>query len=115
MKHILAGLVLAVTAVSANAQHQSNSMIRGHGWVGPVQTQHHWHGGHHRGGGWGWVVPAVVGGAVVYAATRPPVVVQQQPVIVQQPPAEIVYIDGIAYRKQLMVINGQTQEVLVRI
>jgi hypothetical protein len=100
MKHILAGLVLTVAAVSANAQH--------HGW------RHGYHG-HYGGNGWGWVVPAVVGGAVVYAATRPPVVVQQQPVIVQQPPAEVVYIDGIAYKKQIMVINGQTQEVLVRI
>jgi hypothetical protein len=115
MKKVLASLVLAVTAVSANAQHTSNSMIRGHGWIGPVQTQHHWHGGHRGGPGWGWVVPAVIGGTVVYAATRPPVVVQQQPVIVQQPPAEVVYIDGIAYKKQIMVINGQTQEVLIRI
>lgn len=102
MKRLLLGLVLAVTAFSASAQH--------HGW------RHGHHGGHHGGGGWGWVVPAVVGGAVVYAATRPPVVVQQpQPIIVQQQPAEVVYIDGIAYKKQVMVINGQYQEVLVRL
>lgn len=125
MKKIVTGIILSAMAFTASAEynpnhhprHTSNSMIQGQGWVGPVKTQHHWHGGHHRGGhGWGWVVPAVIGGTVVYAATRPPVVVQQpQPVIVQQPPAEVVYIDGIAYKKQVMVINGQTQEVLVRL
>jgi hypothetical protein len=102
MKKVLAGLILAATALGANAQ-----MIRGHGWVGPDHYRHH-------GGGWNWVVPAVVGGAVVYAATRPPVVVQQ-PVIVQQQPVDIVYIDGIAYKKQIMLINGQYQEVLMRL
>jgi hypothetical protein len=74
--------------------------------------QHHYH--HHRHGGWGWVGPALVGGAVVYAMTRPPVVVQQPPVVVQQQPADVVYIDGIAYRKQVMLINGYYQEVLVK-
>lgn len=100
MKKVLAGLILAATAFSANAQH--------HGW----KHGHHGHG--HRSHNWGWVVPAVIGGTIVYAATRPPVVVQQQPVIVQQPPVEVVYIDGIAYKKQVMVINGQAQEVLVK-
>ena len=99
MKRLLAGLALSVLAVSASAQH--------HG--------HHGHGGYYRGGGWNWVVPAVIGGTVVYAATRPPVVVQQQPVIVQQQPVDVVYIDGIAYKKQIMVINGQYQEVLIRL
>lgn len=77
-------------------------------------AQHHHHG--YRGGsygGWGWIAPAVIGGAVVYAATRPPVVVQPQPVIVQQP-TDIVYLDGVAYRRQLMLVNGVYQEVLIR-
>lgn len=100
MKKILAGLILTATAISANAQH--------HGW----RHGHHGHAKH--GNGWGWVVPAVIGGTIVYAATRPQVVVQQPPVIVQQPSAEVVYIDGVPYKKQLMVINGQAQEVLVR-
>ena len=93
------------------------------------RSQHHggYYGGHrYHGGGWGWVAPALIGGAVVYAATRPPVVVQQPPVVVanppvvvQQPPVmvqpnEVVYIDGIAYRKQIMLMNGVYQEVLVR-
>jgi hypothetical protein len=83
-----------------------------------AQYPHHNH--RYGGGGWGWVAPAVIGGAVVYAATRPPVVVQQPPVVIQQPPVviqqpnDIVYIDGIAYRKQLMLVNGAYQEVLIR-
>jgi hypothetical protein len=110
MKKVLVSLTIALTAFGASAQHHtSNSMIRGHGWQGP---QHHHH--HSRGDGLRWVLPAVIGGAVVYAATRPdPVIVQQAPVIVQQ--SDIVYINGIAYRKQVMVVNGQYQEVLVRL
>jgi hypothetical protein len=110
MKQILIGLVLAVTAATASAQH--------HGWRHGHHGGHFNHGGYykHSGNNWNWVLPAVVGGAVVYAATRPPVVVQQpQPIIVQQAPMDVVYIDGIAYRKQVMVINGQYQEVLVRL
>jgi hypothetical protein len=101
MKRVLLGLILAITAASASAQH--------HGW------RHGHHGVYHGSNKWSWVLPAVIGGTVVYAATRPPVIIQQPPVIVQQSPAEIVYIDGIAYRKQVMVINGQYQEVLVRL
>ena len=72
-----------------------------------AMAQHRHHRPHHHGHGWGWVVPAVIGGAVVYAATRPPVMVQ--------PPTDLVYIDGIAYRRQLMLVNGVYQEVLIRI
>jgi hypothetical protein len=89
----------------------------------PVAAQHHYgmrHFDHHQPyrGGWGWVAPAVIGGAVVYGLTRPaPVVVQQpvyiqQPVVVEQP--QVVYIDGVAYTKQIMIVNGVSQEVLVR-
>ena len=68
----------------------------------------HWHSppAHH------WVVPALIGGAVVYAATRPDPVVVQQPTVVLQP--NQIVIDGVIYSKQIMVINGVTQEVLVR-
>ena len=78
-----------------------------------AMAQHRYH--HHHGHGWSWVAPVLIGGAVVYAVTRPPVVVQQSPVVIQQPPADIVYIDGIAYRRQTMLINGYYQEVLVKI
>ena len=103
MKHLLA-FVLTVFTASAfagpNGYHGS-----------ALHTQHHHH--HHGGHGWGWVAPALVTGAVVYAITRPPVVVQQPPVV--QQPTDIIYIDGVAYRKQLVMINGYYQEVLVRI
>ena len=82
-------------------------------------AQHHGHrhfGHHHR--YWhphyGWIVPAIIGGTVVYAATRPdpaPVVVQQ-PTVVLQP--NQVLIDGVVYTKQIMVINGVQQEVLMK-
>jgi CubicO group peptidase (beta-lactamase class C family) len=95
MKKLIA-LVLIGLSATAMAQHRPH---------------YHHHGGH---GSWGWVAPALISGAVVYAATRPPVVVQQPPVVVQQP-TDIVYIDGVAYRKQIMLVNGYYQEVLVRI
>jgi hypothetical protein len=69
----------------------------------------HWHGPsvHH------WVVPALIGGAVVYAATRPdPVIIQQQPTVAVT--NQYMVIDGVTYRKELMVINGISQEVWVR-
>jgi hypothetical protein len=113
MKKVLIGLAIAVTAFGASAQHhRSNSMIRGHGWQGPQYHHYHQPQHHARGNNWNWVVPAVIGGAVVYAATRPQVI--EQPVIVQQAPVEVVYINGVAYRKQITVINGQYQEVLIR-
>jgi len=101
---ILASLLLLLP-FSAIAQHH-------HGF------RHFDHHQHYR-GGWGWVAPAVIGGAVVYGLSRPaPVVVQQQPVYVQQPPiidpSQVVYIDGVAYTKQILIVNGVTQEVLVR-
>lgn len=96
MKKLIA-LFLITACATAMAQHR-------HGGY------HHGHGGQ----GWGWVAPALIGGAVVYAATRPPVVVQQPPVVVQQPPVDLVYVDGVAYRRQLMLVNGYYQEVLIR-
>jgi len=96
MRKILAGLILGLAAFSVSAQHH------GHG--------HYRHGHRH----YGWIVPAVIGGAVVYAATRPPVVVQQPPIVVQQPTPAVIYIDGVAYTKQIMIVNGIQQEVLIR-
>jgi hypothetical protein len=83
----------------------------------PVLAQHHQgfrqFDHHQHRGNWGWVAPAVIGGAVVYGITHSaPVVVQQPPVYIQQPPT--VVIDGVVYVKQVMVVNGVAQEVLVR-
>ena len=106
MKKLIAVLTL-VLATSAYADH-------------PYR-----HGYYHSGSG-GWVAPLIIGGAMGYMIARPPVVVQQPPVVVanppvvvQQPPVmvqsnDVVYIDGIAYRKQVMLMNGVYQEVLVR-
>jgi len=91
----------------------------------PIVTAQPHHGmrhfDHHQAyrGGWGWVAPAVIGGAVVYGLTRPAPVVVQQPVYIQQPvvvdqPVQVVIIDGTAYTKQIMIVNGVAQEVLVR-
>jgi hypothetical protein len=90
----------------------------------PVVAQHHHgmrhfdHHQHYRGGGWGWVAPAVIGGAVVYGLTRPAPVVVQQPVYIQQPVVvdqpQVVIIDGVVYNKQTMIVNGVSQEVLIR-
>jgi hypothetical protein len=67
---------------------------------------------HQHRGNWGWVAPAVIGGAVVYGITHSAPVVVQQPVYIQQSPT--VVIDGVVYVKQVMVVNGVAQEVLVR-
>ena len=113
MKRLIATLLILTSSV-AFAQHRNP-----YGYATGSPQQHHHH--HHHGNDWRWVAPAIIGGAVVYAMTRPPVVVQQPPVVVQQPPVvvmpqpDIVYIDGIAYRKQMVLINGYYQEVLVRI
>jgi hypothetical protein len=85
-------------------------MAFAHGPGGYRPNYHQYH--HHNRAD--WIVPALIGGAVVYAATRP-VVVQQPPVAVTSPPSDIVYIDGVAYRRQLMLVNGAYQEVLIRI
>ena len=105
MRHPLFSVVLALSLGTATT---------------PVKAQHHHgmrhfdhHRHDHRGSNWGWVAPAVIGGAVVYGLTRPaPVIVQQPPVYIQQP--EIVVIDGVVYVKQVMIVNGVAQEVLVR-
>ena len=88
----------------ANPYHHGHRYHHHRHWAPPV---HHWHHNH------GWVVPAIIGGAVVYAATRPdPVIVQQpQPVVVTN---QYMVIDGITYKKELMVINGISQEVWIR-
>jgi hypothetical protein len=104
MRHPLFSVVLAISLGTATT---------------PVKAQHHHgmrhfdHHQHQHRGNWGWVAPAVIGGAVVYGLTHSaPVVVQQPPVYIQQSPT--VVIDGVVYVKQVMVVNGVAQEVLVR-
>ena len=104
MKNFIIGLVSTLSLLVAGTAYANP-----HGHQGHRHFHHrHWHSPpvHH------WVVPALIGGAVVYAATRPDPVVVQQPTVVLQP--NQVVIDGVVYNKQIMVINGVTQEVLVR-
>lgn len=98
MKKLLAFLLLTSSTIAFAGPHHGH---RHHG-------HRHWHSPpvHH------WVVPALIGGAVVYAATRPDPVIIQQPSVVLQ--ANQVIIDGVVYTKQIIIINGVQQEVLVR-
>jgi hypothetical protein len=80
----------------------------------PAFAQHRHHHGHHHhkwNHNYSWVAPAIISGAVVYAVTRPDPIVAQQSVIVH--PNQVI-IDGVIYTKQIMIINGIQQEVLVR-
>jgi hypothetical protein len=95
------------------------------GLVAPALAQHHHgmrHFDHHahRGSGWGWIAPTIIGGVVGYEIARAnqPVYVQPNPVYVQQAPAYVQYptvvVDGVAYTRQIMIVNGVSQEVLIR-
>jgi len=99
MKYFLIGFLLTITGSAiASPYHHGH---RHHHY-------RHWHSppAHN------WIVPALIGGAVVYAATRPDPVIVQQPALVLQP--NQVIIDGVIYNKQIMIINGVHQEVLIR-
>ena len=98
MKKLIAFLALTLSSLAIASPHHGHRHFHHRHWHNP--TVHH------------WVVPALIGGAVVYAATRTDPVVVQQPTVVLQP--NQVVIDGVVYNKQIMVINGVTQEVLVR-
>lgn len=100
MKKLLA-IILLTASSTAVAQHY------GHGHR-HYNHHRHWHNppAHH------WIVPALIGGAVVYAATRPDPVIVQQPALVLQP--NQVVIDGMIYTRQIIIVNGIQQEILVR-
>lgn len=93
----LAFLILALAAVSANAQARCC-----------------WRGGYWGGG---WVAPAIVGGVVGYELAQPrTVIVEQQPVIVQQPQVTQVLPAapaGYHYQQMLNTQTNQYQMVLV--
>lgn len=99
--------ILALFTVSA---HAGPNGYHGSALHRPHHHHHHYH--HDRHNPWGWVGPAIISGAVVYAITRPPVV--SAPPVISAPPVDIIYIDGVAYRKQWIQVNGAYQEVLVR-
>lgn len=100
MKKLLAAIMLC-TSLPLAAQHRHN------------HHHHHHHYRHH--GNWNWVAPAVIGGAIAYAITRPTEPVQAPVNVYPAYPSDLVYIDGVAYRRQLVLINGYYQEVFVRL
>lgn len=98
----LSSLLLTVSTAAIAGPYGHGHRHHGHHF-----HHRHWHHNH------GWIVPALIGGAVVYAATRPDnVIVQPAPVVVQN---QYVVIDGITYKKEIMIVNGVHQEVLVRV
>jgi hypothetical protein len=97
MKYLIA-VMIATVGLSSSAP------VLAHG------TGHHGHHGHHSGH---WVLPALIGGAVVYAATRPQTVVVASPPAVAVPQDSMI-LDGVIYRRQIMIIDGVTREVWVR-
>ena len=105
MKKLFAGILIALASFSVMAQH--------HGYRPSYRHHHHYAPSR----SYNWVSPLIIGGAVGYALTRPPVVVEQPPVIVSSPPVqntdEIVYINGRYYRRDVVMINGVWQEVLI--
>jgi hypothetical protein len=112
MKQLIAALLIVTSSV-AFAQHRNP-----YGYATGTYPHRHYHH-HHRDHDLRWLAPVIIGGAVAYAITRPPVVVQQpavvmHPPVVMHPANDMVYIDGVAYRRQMILIDGYYQEVLVR-
>jgi hypothetical protein len=116
------GCTLLANAAAALAHH-------------PYDHRYYHQHEYRHGDNWSWVAPALIVGALAYGLTRPTetVVVQQpvHPVYIQPPPVvnyapvvrpftpmatspEVVYIDGATYIKQIMMINGVSQSVLIR-
>ena len=101
MKYSIVGVIIAA-AMCWHGTVLAHSPSHYH----PHHSSRHRHDPNH------WIVPALIGGAVIYAVTRPPTVV------VAPPPApvaqDIMILDGIAYRRQIMIIDGQSREVWIR-
>lgn len=116
MKKFLFSLILVASTLPslAVAQHRHHGPSGFHGHrVHHVHHRPHWHHGH------GWMVPVLIGGSMVYMASRSvPVAIPQTTVLINEPTVALqsnqVIIDGIIYEKQMMVINGVAQEVLVK-
>jgi len=103
MKKVLLTLSLLLLAGTASAQwHHDRCCYRG---------------GYYGGGN--WVAPAIIGGVIGYELSQPKTVIVEQPSVVYTQPQIVlgpndVVVNGIIYTKQLTVVNGITQEVLVR-
>lgn len=89
--------------------------------IAPAAFAQHHHRGHYgyRAGA-EWVAPLVIGGVIGYSISqRPPtpptVIINGQPNYSYTDTYELVYIDGIAYRKHKLFMNGVWQDVLIRL
>ncbi len=107
MKALVAAVSLCLSTLAVAGPHEHRVHHRLH------HQMHHFHYHkphvrHHH----SWIVPAIIGGAVVYAATRPDPVIVHQPAMIVQP--NQVVIDGVIYTKQIMIIDGVQQEVLIK-
>ena len=122
MKNILTSIIIVCGLVSISVQaqdcrsgvdHRHPSCFNGY-----HQAQYHGPRVVYRDSN--WVAPLIIGGIVgaVIARENAPVVIQQQPVIIQQEPIQptqrFVIIDNVVYVKQLVMINGIWQEILIK-
>jgi len=93
---LIIAIIVSIMPLQAQAQH------RHHHW----HPKPHWHHNHN------WVVPALIGGAVVYAATRPNIVsIQEASVVINN---QYIVVDGVTYKRELMIINGISQEIWIK-
>lgn len=113
MKQFLIGLISMLALTTATPAMSQHHGMRGHPGFAHNHYAHRHHMHRYWHPGYGWVLPAVIGGTVVYAATRPSTVVVQPTTTVIE--SNQVVIDGVMYEKQIMVINGVAQEVLVKV
>jgi hypothetical protein len=111
MKSIAVSIVAVVVSVFA-------PIVTAQPHHGMRHFDHHHHHYSAPRGDWNWVAPAIIGGALLYGLTRPDPVIVQQPMYVPQPgfvvQPGVTYINGSAYIRQIIMINGVAQEVLVR-
>lgn len=105
MKYSIAGIMVAASMCLAGT-----ALAYGPGH----HRSHHSHHSHHSHGHSRnhWIVPALIGGAVVYAATRPQTVIVTAPPVVV--PQDSMILDGVTYRRQIMIMDGVSREVWVR-
>ena len=118
MKKIIAIIMIALGSIAqAGTSHLSyqvhsrhNHFHHVHRVPGPViVSPHRFHYGHRH----HWVVPAVIGGAVVYSIANNNIAPQVIPLVVDQ--SDTIVINGVLYKKTVMIVNGIEQQVFVKV
>ena len=106
---ILSLLTLTILTVSSSVEASPHGHRLHHHHHHPHFHKHWSPPVHHH-----WLLPAIIGGAVVYSVTRPdPMPVQSAQPIVVTP--TLVTIDGVVYKREVIMVNGIAQEVLIRV